>query len=241
MPRVRTSSAVELLLPLQRDAGRPLRRQLETELREAVRSGRLAPGSILPSTRALSRQLEVSRGVVVEAYEQLSAEGYLVTRPGGDTSVAHVPASVERPPATEAGPTFEYDFRPGRPDVAAFPRAAWLRTLRRVLVEAPAARLGYLDGRGMPELRDALEGYLNRVRGTRAKAGAMVLTTGFAQGLRLTARVLRAHGASGSRIRRTATTAPSSRTRGWRWPPSRWTATGCAWISSRRPTWMPWS
>ena len=82
MARMRTSSALELLVPLDRDGPEPLHRQLEQGLREAVRSGRLAAGTALPSTRALAVQLAVSRGIVVEAYEQLGAEGYLATTAG---------------------------------------------------------------------------------------------------------------------------------------------------------------
>jgi GntR family transcriptional regulator / MocR family aminotransferase len=195
MPRTRTSSALELLLPLDRDAPEPLHRQLERELREAVRTGRLAAGSVLPSTRGLAAQLGVSRGIVVEAYEQLSAEGYLATRPGGLTTVARggrtaaprsLPAELQH---------FEYDFRPGRPDLDLFPREMWLRSIRRALEVMPSSRLGYLDGRGMPELRHALADYLNRVRGTAADAEDIVICAGFAQGLKLVGGVLRDAGA----------------------------------------------
>jgi GntR family transcriptional regulator/MocR family aminotransferase len=79
---------VDLLLDLDHAPGTTLRRRAEHALREAVRSGRLAPGTRLPATRALAVQLGVSRGVVVEAYAQLAAEGYLVTRRGGGTTVA---------------------------------------------------------------------------------------------------------------------------------------------------------
>jgi GntR family transcriptional regulator / MocR family aminotransferase len=195
MARSRTSSDLELLLPLRHGIRSPLHRQLEHGLRDAIRSGRLAPGATLPSSRALAAQLDVSRGVVVEAYEQLVAEGYLVTRRGGATRVARpaTPESVRR--AAPAVPAFDIDVRPGRPDVALFPRDAWLRSVRRVLNEAPSERLSYIDGRGIPELRAALAAYLNRVRGTAADADDMVICTGFTQGLRLVALVLRASGA----------------------------------------------
>jgi len=65
---------------------RGLRAQIEDELREAIRSGRLAPGTPLPSTRALAADLDVTRGVVVAAYDQLLAEGYLASRPGSGLS-----------------------------------------------------------------------------------------------------------------------------------------------------------
>jgi GntR family transcriptional regulator / MocR family aminotransferase len=195
MSRTRTSSAIELLLPLDRSDPASLHRQLERGLRDAVRGGRLATGSTLPSTRGLAVQLGVSRGIVVEAYEQLAAEGYLVTRPGGATTVARAarPAPPRARPADDA--TFEFDFRPGRPDLDLFPREAWLRSIRRALNETPSARLGYLDGRGVPELRTALADYLNRVRGTAADAEDVVICSGFAQGLKLVGAVLRDTGA----------------------------------------------
>jgi GntR family transcriptional regulator/MocR family aminotransferase len=79
--------------------------------------------------------------------------------------------------------------------VSLFPRAAWLRSLRRVLTEAPNERLSYLDPRGAPELKEALAAYLNRVRGTAAHAGHVVVSSGYAQGLAMVARVMRARGA----------------------------------------------
>src|SRR3954468_3083465 len=84
----RTTSAPELLLALARGGSVPLRAQLEGQLREAVGSGRLAGGVRLPSSRALASELGVSRGVVVEAYGQLVAEGYLAVRRGSAPVVA---------------------------------------------------------------------------------------------------------------------------------------------------------
>ena len=185
MSRTKTSSAIELLVPLDRASTNPLHRQLEQGLREAVRSGRLPSGSTLPSTRALAEQLAVSRGIVVEAYEQLAAEGYLVSRPGGATRVATAARPAPSRPPGPAPLAIAYDFRPGRPDLDLFPRAVWLRSVRRALNEAPSERFGYLDGRGMPELRGALAEYLNRVRGTAAHPDHIVICSGFAQGLKL--------------------------------------------------------
>jgi GntR family transcriptional regulator / MocR family aminotransferase len=79
---------MDLLLDLSTAPGATLRRRAEHALREAVRSGRVPAGTRLPATRTLAAQLGVSRGVVVEAYAQLAAEGYLVTRRGGGTTVA---------------------------------------------------------------------------------------------------------------------------------------------------------
>jgi GntR family transcriptional regulator / MocR family aminotransferase len=195
MARSRTSSGLELHLPLDRTAAEPLHRQLGRGLRTAIRDGRLEGGSPVPSSRALADQLGVSRGIVVEAYEQLVAEGYLVAVPGGATRVAAGGSTAVRVARELEPATWRFDFRPGRPDVGEFPRGAWVRALRRALSEAPADRLTYLGGRGVPELRIALASYLNRVRGTAAQPSDVVIASGFAQGLGLIARVLAAGGA----------------------------------------------
>ena len=197
MPRTRTSSSTELLVELRRDDPLPLHSQLERELRDAIRSCRLPDDTVLPSSRALADQLGLSRGVVVEAYEQLVAEGYLSSRPGGATRVcakATEPSPAAAAPPSPATPEVRIDFGYGRPDVTQFPRQVWLRSIRRVLNEAPSDRLSYLDNRGALELREALASYLNRVRGTAARADQIVICNGFAQALRLVAHVVRASG-----------------------------------------------
>ena len=182
------------------------RAQVEEQLRDAVRSGRLAQGLALPSTRALARDLGVSRGVVVDAYTQLAAEGYLLARQGAPTRVsdAAAPPPAEAPRA-EAPRAPRFDFRPGGPDVSLFPRAVWLASLRRALSSAPDARLDYGDPRGAPELRHALARYLGRVRGVAADPERVIVTSGMAQGMAVFARALVALGA-----RRMAMEDPSS-------------------------------
>jgi GntR family transcriptional regulator/MocR family aminotransferase len=188
--RIRTSSAGELLVELRRDAGAPLHQQLEKAIRDRIRQGLMSAGTVMPSTRALAQDLALSRGVVVEAYQQLVAEGYLVSRAGGYTQVADI-AVVEPSTATRpvTGPP-RIDFKYSRPDVSQFPRAAWLRSLRKVLNETPHLSFAYLDGRGALELRHALADYLNRVRGTAARPENILICNGFAQGSRLLVQVL---------------------------------------------------
>jgi GntR family transcriptional regulator/MocR family aminotransferase len=184
-----------LLVELDRDSALPLHQQLEQELRGAIRGGRLLPDSPLPSTRVLAEQLDLSRGVVVEAYEQLVAEGYLTSLPGGATRIA-ARASVA-PPATRPRPAaaeIRINFAYGRPDVREFPRQVWLRSLRRVLTEAPSDRLSYNHPRGVEELRAALATYLNRVRGTAADAEHVVICNGFAQAIDLVTQLVKARG-----------------------------------------------
>jgi GntR family transcriptional regulator/MocR family aminotransferase len=195
MPRSRTSSAPELPLALDRNAVEPMHSQLERALRDAIRTGRLRRGAPVPSTRALAAEVGVSRGIAVEAYEQLVAEGYLEARPGGKTRVARTTAVRGALPQPIQAVQFEFDFRPGRPDLEAFPREPWLRSLKRAVGSAPSARFGYLDGRGIPELRVELATYLNRVRGTAAHPDDVVICAGFAQGIWLVSRILREDGA----------------------------------------------
>jgi len=195
MPRTRTRFPTELLVQLRRDDPLPLHRQLEQELRGAIRTGRLSAQSALPSTRVLAEQLDLSRGVVVEAYEQLVAEGYLTSLPGGATRVS---ARVMEPTvprlASVTAPKARINFAYGRPDVTQFPRQVWLRSLRRVLEDAPSDRLSYLGRRGAPELREALAAYLNRVRGTAADGERIVVCNGFAQAIDLVVQLVKAGG-----------------------------------------------
>jgi GntR family transcriptional regulator/MocR family aminotransferase len=189
----RTNSQADLLVDLDRTGG-PLHRQVEASIRAGIRAGRFAAGSALPPSRALAASLGVSRGVVVTAYEQLTAEGYLTSRSGGYTTVAaRAAARAAVPPPVVAEPA-RISFGYGRTDVSQFPRAAWLRSVRRVLTTAPADRFGYTSGQGTPELRAALAGYLNRVRGTDAHPDTVVICAGYAQAANLLIQVLRASG-----------------------------------------------
>src|SRR5690606_8100198 len=189
-----TSSGIDLHLEVDSAVGRRI--AIENALRQAIRDGRLPPGSRLPSSRALAAELGVARGTVTAAYDQLVAEGYLSTRIGSGTLVAGLPQS--RPPAVppqRRAPTFRYDLRPGSPDVTAFPTAAWLRATRRALARAPGSAYDYAEPQGRVELRRALAEYLGRVRGVRAAPEQIVVTSGYVQALALLTRVLAgAHG-----------------------------------------------
>jgi GntR family transcriptional regulator / MocR family aminotransferase len=192
----RTSQTTELLLPLARHAERPMGAQIEEHLRQAIRTGTLKPGARVPSTRDLARQLGVSRGLVVNAYAQLGAEGYLVVRQGAlprvSDSVAREAAEVDEAPAA---PAPRYDFRPSLPDVSMFPRDAWLRCVRKALTEMTDADLRYGEPRGAQPLRAALADYLGRVRGVVATPSRFVITTGYRQSEHLLCQALAGRGA----------------------------------------------
>ncbi|MBD3931158.1 PLP-dependent aminotransferase family protein [Streptomyces chumphonensis] len=196
---------------------------LAARLRQAVRDGRLPVGGRLPPTRVLAGELRVSRGVVTEAYRRLVEDGHAAGRgrngtvivaapvgvPGPATTADPRPAPLPRPPSPHAlfagppGPeVFEtlrsvpvrIDLSPGRPDLAAFPRAAWLRAERALLGGLAAPELGYGDPHGAPRFRRAVADWLARNRGVRAEPEEIVVVGGVAQALALLARVLRARG-----------------------------------------------
>src|SRR6266699_6605201 len=91
--RTNLSPVSELAIDLDRNGGDAVPRPLEASIRGRIRSGALPAGVALPPTRALAAELGVTRGVVVEAYAQLVAEGYLTSRGGGYTQVASAPAA----------------------------------------------------------------------------------------------------------------------------------------------------
>jgi GntR family transcriptional regulator/MocR family aminotransferase len=189
--------------------GVPLRRQLEGALRVAVRSGRLAPGSVLPPSRDLADQLGVSRGVVVDSYAQLTTEGYLTAKRGSGTHVALLPASGTLPAPRQVSPAeqFRYDLRPGQADFHAFPRARWKASLVRALRDLPDRRLSYANHRGVAELRNAVAGYLARVRGVVVEPEHVVVCCAASQALTVLWQAVRKQGG-----RRVAVEDP-----GWRW------------------------
>ena len=184
---------MDLHIPLA-PGSRDLRASLERELRDAVRAGRLREGAVLPSSRELARDLGISRGVVVEAYAQLAAEGYLVARQGAATKVAARAVLTAEAPVADRARSIRYDLRPGIPDLSAFPRRAWLSAAARASNRVADQRLGYGDPRGAPELRAALARYLGRVRGTFAEPDRVVVSSGLRDGLALLWRTLRDRG-----------------------------------------------
>src|SRR3954452_11627886 len=195
-----TSGGRDVLLELELRRGQ-LRRNLRCALREAIQAGRLADGARLPSSRRLAADLEVSRGVVADTYDQLVAEGYLEIAPR-QAPVVRAPAPTGRAETTDddAGvpvrPVWPVDFVATTPDVELFPRRAWLRATERSLRDAPNEALDYGDHRGRVELRSALAEYLARVRGVRVTPDRIVITQGFTQGLDITTRLLLSRGAS---------------------------------------------
>jgi GntR family transcriptional regulator/MocR family aminotransferase len=185
----------DLLVALDRSSDRGLRRQLEGELRGAIRVGRLPVGTALPPSRVLAKELGVARGVVVDAYGQLAAEGYVEARRGSGTRVrATQPHEAEADGAPDRRPTGPR-LLGGLPDPASFPRTQWQRHYRATIAALPTATSAYPDPRGEPALRAALARYLGRVRAVVTTPERIQVCSGFTQGLALVCRALLARGA----------------------------------------------
>jgi GntR family transcriptional regulator/MocR family aminotransferase len=191
-----TSQPIELLVSVDRNGQATLGAQIEDQVRRAIRAGALHTDAQVPSTRDLARQLGISRRVVVDAYAQLAAEGYLTLRQGARPQVAAGPSDDQAAPAAPpAPPPPRHDFRPSHPDVSSFPRAGWLRALRAALATMTDAELGYGDPRGVEVLRTGLSDYLGRVRGVVSAPERVLVTCGYSQAHDLICRSLAAAGA----------------------------------------------
>jgi GntR family transcriptional regulator/MocR family aminotransferase len=175
-------------LHLELGDGRGRRAALIVALRDAVRAGRLAPGTRLPPYRSLAADLGLARNTVADAYAELVAEGWLTAVQGSGTRVAEraEPLAPVRTPKKAPGPPQPvYNLRQGQPDATSFPRTEWLAAARRALNVAPHDAFGPGDPRGRRELREALAQYLARARGVRTSPERIVVCSGFAHALRL--------------------------------------------------------
>jgi len=188
--------AHDLLVTIDRGRRASIGRQIEDQLRDAIRSGRLRGGTELPSTRACAEDLAVSRGVIERAYAQLAAEGYIDLRRGANPSVR--PGNVRVGPAEETWEPLRlrFDLRPHMPDVGKFPRHAWERSQRSAVIRASAAELGYGDPAGVWSTRVAVSQYLGRARGVLAGPSNTLMTAGTSSALSLLCGALARRGAT---------------------------------------------
>ena len=219
-----TTPPPQLPLAIRRHAPTPLQAQIADQIRQLVEKGILAPASRVPSTRALSEQLGVSRNTVTLAYDLLIAEGILEVESSAGTMVSRRPptafhqiaASSAAPGQNEARPAkrrpaafhgrgprvhdplagqLVYDFRMGQPDPALFPVNAWNRCVVDVLNRAGTALVRYGDPAGLRELRVAIAEHLRLARGILASPDQIVIVAGCQEGLNLVARLLVTPGA----------------------------------------------
>jgi GntR family transcriptional regulator / MocR family aminotransferase len=220
----RSSSLPFAVLTVRADAKIPLFRQIFDELRDAILTGRLKPGTGLPSTRRLAGDLNVSRNTVLSAYDQLLAEGYLEGIAGSGTFVArNLPEEVLQPgpiapgghghhsqdrspskrgrklaailPDTGEGRLGDLlPFRNPTPELASFPFNIWSKLLARYSRNPSYDLLGYTYPAGYPRLREAIAAYLRSARGVRCEAGQVIVVPSAQIALDIIAHLLLDHG-----------------------------------------------
>jgi GntR family transcriptional regulator/MocR family aminotransferase len=199
---------------LDRTAGQ-LGRQLAQALRSAIRRGDVKPGEPLPSTRILAKSLMLARGTVIEAFEQLIAEGFLESQGRAGTRVARSLADASaaskqeesRPTETRSwtpsarierfaqvarqfGAAPQVPFSVSVPIGKAAPDDIWRRLGNRIRARGPGAPSGYGDPQGALELREAVADYVRKSRSVRCDASQIIITSGTQQGLYLACQVL---------------------------------------------------
>jgi GntR family transcriptional regulator/MocR family aminotransferase len=193
-----------------RNGSRPasLQKQLIERLQQAILTGRLPAGSLLPSSRMLAAEMGVSRNTVVIAYEHLAAVGYVIAdKQGTRVSPLSSPAARGEPPVQSAMPEVAYAARvaqfaatrthadntfpltPGTPALDRFPLGAWRRALERSMEHALPLALGYGTPVGEPALRDAIAAHLRMARGVRCDGAQVVITEGAQEALNLCVRL----------------------------------------------------
>ncbi len=184
--------------------GRPLFEQLTDQLRQSIQIGRLPEHYKLPSSRALARELDISRNIIILAYEQLAIEGYLIAKTGSGNYVASGAVWTKRDceekehfklvdvkPSTKVNSLVKdkqlIDFRCGVPALDLFPFRLWAKTLRDVCLQVQSSELGYGDGAGYLNLRRSICEYLEIYRGLKCITDQIVITSGAAQSFALLA------------------------------------------------------
>lgn len=196
-----------LATELQPTADESLQRQVYRALRGWIHQGKLVAHNKLPASRTLAQALHIARNTVLAAYEQLQAEGYLEARHGSGTFVAETLAQASlsgeqaKPLAlslrgidlvqrSKLPQGLSGAFVPGIPAIDAFPLALWHRLQNRHMHKPDPAWLHYQHGGGLPQLRQAIAGYLQMARQVRCHPDQILITQGVQQGLELIARLL---------------------------------------------------
>ncbi len=193
-----------LWIPIDRSLDISLIRQVYHQIRERILNGELQSGDKLPATRELSSELGVSRNVILEAYDQLFSEGFLVTRQGAGTFIAEGAYLEQRKKSTLIDSLYWCEetnkesniinFRSGIPALDLFPRKGWAKLSHTIWNETPPSTFGYDIPQGRPELRKVLSRYLLKTRGVFCQPEQLVITSGATQALTLVSKLLLSSG-----------------------------------------------
>ena len=179
-----------LYINLDKENCIPISKQIYCSIRNYILNGILKENEKLPSTRELAKDINVSRNVVIEAYEQLAAEGYLYTKKAVGTFVSAGiiletktnESYIHEKSITEKVKRDNFiSFRTGIPDLKLIPTKKWGQTYKNIVSSLSSDYMDYQDSRGSYELRYQLTNYLRRVRGVVTTPDNIIITNGAAQ------------------------------------------------------------
>lgn len=176
----------ELTIPLDSKRGCPLYEQIYEFIRDEIQDGKILAGEKLPSTRVLAMHLGVSRSTIDIAYEQLLAEGYVISQPYRGYFVCQldqlyrVPAVSGREKRKESreNSLYPYDFAVNGIDRDGFPYQTWKRISKNVLNEDDGTLFQLGDSQGQEELRQQIASYLHHARGVNCESGQIIVGAG---------------------------------------------------------------
>ena len=176
----------ELTINLQTRSEVPLYEQIYQYMKREIQEGRIASGDKLPSSRSLSRHLEVSRSTVELAYEQLISEGYVEAVPCKGYFAADLEGlyrldampALSEPEATAEEKEWKYDFTPNGVDLNSFPYGVWRRLAKDSLQDDRAQMFRLGDPQGEYGLRRAISHYLYQARGVNARPEQIIVGAG---------------------------------------------------------------
>lgn len=184
---------------LEKDSEVSLKRQLYSHIKGIILEGKAEPGEKLPSSRELSKKLQVSRNTILDVYNQLVAEGFLDAKQGSGTHVAagiiKQRKRVYKKDSAALNAPFDpkertIDFRSGIPDFSLFPQKEWGKLYRKVCGSLPLSAFRYCNFAGVWELRESIAKYLFRARAIECDPKNVMIVSGATQGLALISKIL---------------------------------------------------
>lgn len=184
---------------IDRESDVSLWKQLYMYYKQSILSGNLKSKDKLPSTRELSRDLNVARNVVLDCYEQLIAEGYVYTKSGSGTYVCEGVKfqQIKIKPESKINKNYnnieKISFRTGIPDLDNIPINKWAQVYKECMLNLKVTQLDYQNSFGNYELRYELSRYLERVRGVCTSPDNIMITNGAAQAFSLLCKLVEDH------------------------------------------------
>lgn len=187
----------ELTINLKTDSRIPLYEQIYDYIKSDIQNGKIPCGEKLPSTRALSRHLEISRSTVEMAYGQLLSEGYIEAEPYRGYYAAQIQElyhlKKEKPVAeasAEKAREYRYDFTPNGVDLKSFPYNVWRKLSKNILIDDRTELFRSGDSKGESGFRNAVCNYLYQARGVECSPDQVIIGAGNDYMLMLLAAIL---------------------------------------------------